>query len=129
MTDSDRLTVDVLVVAADLELRSTIVEFLDDVGYAVAWAADLTEAFDLLEGPLEPRLVVADPDMPVMAASIALEQRMGRAPGAVPVLLLSDAPPRGPLRGPVAGWLEKPVEMRELVEQVGALVRRPAIAA
>jgi CheY-like chemotaxis protein len=82
--------VDILVVDDDNDLRSILVEVLEDAGYVAIGARDGREALEILtRGPL-PSLILLDLMMPEMDGyAFRREQRAQPPIASVPVVILS----------------------------------------
>jgi CheY-like chemotaxis protein len=117
----DRLTV--LVVDDDPDVRDTIADVLGTEGYRVLEASEGKEALRVLE-LARPNLIILDMLMPVMNGRAFLEeQRRIPAVADIPVLVITaygvaheDAD-----RLKTAGFLKKPMEIRELLQTVAHL--------
>jgi CheY-like chemotaxis protein len=113
---------EILVVDDDPNHRALISEFLEEIGYRTAQAANGREALDLLETEL-PAAVLLDLRMPVMSGWGLLEalKKLPRAQR-VPVIIISayGFEWEAELVG-AAGYVSKPVDLnrvRTTVEQI-----------
>ncbi|MEO5766913.1 MAG: response regulator [Polyangia bacterium] len=113
----------VLVVEDDETIRDTVVEFLDEEGYAAVGAIHGRDALAQLAAlnPL-PRLILLDLMMPVMDGRSFREQQLKEpALATIPVIVLSALVDSSEQAGQmnVAGHLKKPFSLADLL----ALVR------
>jgi CheY-like chemotaxis protein len=112
----------VLVVDDDAENRSMLAELLDARGYFSASAANGAEAIALLEGGLDPDLVLTDLMMPVMSGWDLLEA-LKKTPAwrSIPIVVLCGMAEeqRGKLQ--VEGAFEKPTDLNKLLERIAQL--------
>lgn len=112
----------ILVVDDDQDIRETLLDVLGDAGYSVVLAANAADALELLaEGEL-PSLILIDLKMPGMDASAFREaQAADHRIASVPVVILSasgDLPRSAELLG-AAGYIEKPMKLDVLLNEVG----------
>jgi CheY-like chemotaxis protein len=107
LQDTDGGARRILLVEDDLGLREIMTVLLQSEGYAVAGAGDGHAALSELRRELAD-VIVLDMAMPGMDgwAFLATKARIPIA-AAIPVVVVSGAPPRGRPPGVVA-WLEKP---------------------
>jgi CheY-like chemotaxis protein len=117
----DRLTV--LVVDDDPDVRDTIADVLGTEGYRVLEASEGKEALRVLE-LARPNLIILDMLMPVMNGRAFLEeQRRIPAVADIPVLVITayGVAHEDAARLKTAGFLKKPMEIRELLQTVAHL--------
>lgn len=130
MTDADTTIpprIPLLVVEDDEDIRSSLVQVLEEEGYDVAAAPNGRVALDALTGPERrlPRLILLDMMMPVLDGSGFMEQQ-SRTPelANIPVLILSASSaaqnaPRPP--NLVTALLKKPFTLERLLTTVRGL--------
>jgi CheY-like chemotaxis protein len=124
---TDRL---ILVVDDDDDIRESIVEILQDRGFATAEARNGEDALLQLRGGLRPDAILLDLMMPVMDGRAFRDaQRADPALAAIPVVVLSaqnDVATTAADMKPSA-FLKKPSSLKEILATVdGCFVRRPA---
>jgi CheY-like chemotaxis protein len=112
----------VLVIEDDVDIRESLMDFLEDHGYQPVGAVHGQEALQKLGGAdLRPCLIILDLMMPVMDGRTFREQQLQR-PGLseIPVLIISashEAEETAKELGTV-GHLAKPLNLRALLERV-----------
>jgi len=109
----------ILVVEDDSDISEAVVAILGDYGYSVVTSANGQEALERLRtsAPL-PRLILLDLMMPVMDGwQFRAAQSADPALAAIPVVLVSAdvGVAKAAEQLAVAGWLRKPVDIRELI--------------
>ncbi len=114
-----------LVVDDDLDIRDALQDVLELEGYAVLLAADGLEALSQLRrGESPPHLILLDLMMPRMDG-FAFREALRHEPAlaGIPVLVASaDLDVKGAAEGlGVAGWLRKPLDLKELLHTVKRL--------
>ncbi len=114
----------VLLIEDDRDIRDSVVEALEDEGYAITCAIDGLDALAKLRtGAALPRLILLDLMMPRMDG-LQFRQEMLKEPrwAAIPVVVITaDAQAREKARSlAAAGVLQKPVKLHDLC----AIVRR-----
>ncbi len=114
-----------LVVDDDLDIRDALQDVLELEGYAVLLAADGLEALSQLrQGETPPHLILLDLMMPRMDG-FAFREALRHEPAlaGIPVLVASaDLDVKGAAEGlGVAGWLRKPLDLKELLHTVKRL--------
>jgi DNA-binding response OmpR family regulator len=99
----------------DLDCRETLADLLFAEGYEVTTADNGLEAL----GQLDPRpdVIVLDLMMPVMIGSEFIQ----RAGTATPVIVLSALRDRSKVSTHVAAWLQKPVDVEQLLLTIAEL--------
>ena len=112
----------VLVVDDEADMRETLAEILQDLGYEVATAANGKEALCHLENEPTPSVILLDLMMPVMDGW-TFRNEQARRPGVagIPVRVFSatgDA--RDAARMNVAGYFSKPVDVSRLLNTLEA---------
>ncbi len=112
----------VLVIEDDSDIRDTLVESLEECGFSVAAADDGEEALHVLDGGLEPDVLVLDLMMPRMDGW-ALLKRLRADPRHArrPVLVISAAADTGSLGA--SACLAKPFHLDEFDRTVARLCR------
>ncbi len=111
-------TAPVLVVDDDLDVRASMVEMLEAVGYAVATATNGETALAQIKKGMRPRLVLLDLHMPVMdGATFCARFREDPELQSIPVLVLSsDRSMAAHLtQNGATGFLPKPVQVDSLL--------------
>nr|WP_217917677.1 MULTISPECIES: response regulator [unclassified Myxococcus] len=118
-----------LVVDDDLDIRDALQDVFELEGYAVLLAADGLEALtQLRQVESMPDLILLDLMMPRMDGFAFREAlRHDTSFSRIPVLVASaDLDVRGAAEGlDVAGWLRKPLDLRELLSAVKRLSQLP----
>jgi CheY-like chemotaxis protein len=117
----------VLIVDDDDDVRATISDVFEDLGYLVTTASNGLEALTMLEHGLAPDVVILDLMMPVLDGHAFLERRAASpALRAIPVLVMSAVASRTRALGVAS--LTKPVNLDELLAMVEQLLetRTPA---
>jgi CheY-like chemotaxis protein len=118
-TVEKQVVVDVLVVEDDPEMRAATLELLDGAGYAVAWAANGAEVFDLVRAGVRPRLLLLDMQMPVLDGWAFLERRRKyRWLRSIPVVLTTALDRVQLVPDDVVAFMQKPVDPQRLLEMV-----------
>src|SRR5205814_6736490 len=118
----DAGTVDVLVVDDDPALRESLLECLQQDGLTTIAAANGAEALQLVRDR-GPKVILLDLEMPVMSGWQFLERRRSDpALARSPVIVLSALGESAAGRSDVADRLEKPVDDRELIRAIRALL-------
>lgn len=113
----------VLVVEDEPIQRMSLVDTLEEGGFEVLEAAHAAQAFSILEGRSDVRLVVTDIEMPGAMDGIALAAAVRDKWPPIEVLLLSAGPPPAPDTLPDgAEFISKPI----LTDRLLARVRRMA---
>ena len=117
---------ELLIVDDDRELLDALAETLEDLGFAVAKAANGREALDRLHSAKLPAAVLLDLNMPVMNGWQFCAAKKAEADlQAVPVIVLSAAAkkdPASPYFLDVEEIVSKPIEMDELLGAIERLV-------
>ena len=118
----------ILVVEDDRDIRDSVVEILEDEGYAVSDAGGGQEALDrLASGPARPDLILLDLMMPGMNGfQFREEQLKSEEYGQIPVVIItadSTAQERvGPLQA--AAFLRKPIKIQPLLNTIKQTLER-----
>ncbi len=118
----------ILVVEDDKALRTTLLEFLEELEYSVMEAADGTEALRLLDaGAPQPDLILSDVVMPRMGGVVLFKELYQRN-CETPVILLTGHTMGDALDGlrerGLAGWMPKPPSLRALAELIAQTLQR-----
>jgi CheY-like chemotaxis protein len=112
----------VLVVDDDQDNREMLAEALEADGYFAAAAPNGAEAITLLEGGLDPDLILSDLMMPVLSGWDFIET-LKRTPSwrSIPVVVLCGLAPeqRGKLQ--VDDAFEKPTDLTKLLSRIAEL--------
>lgn len=112
----------VLVVDDDRDNREQITELLDAQGYFASSAENGAQAIALLEGGLDPDLILTDLMMPVMSGWDFCEA-LKKSPGwrSIPIVVLCGmaADQRGKLQ--VDDAFEKPTDVAKLLQRIAEL--------
>ena len=113
----------VLVVEDDPATCAAMVLILEMNGYTVASAANGKEALEYLRRDKRPGLILLDLMMPVLDGwGFCIEQQRDPALAQIPVILVSAdgaVPQKAATLGAV-GYLQKPVEVDQLLHTVGS---------
>jgi CheY-like chemotaxis protein len=111
----------ILVVEDDKDIRSSVIEVLEDAGFQTCSAGNGAEALELLrKGPV-PDLILLDLMMPIMDGfSFREEQIKVAAWAAIPVVIMSAD---GNImakkeRAGTAGYIKKPLDIVDLINTV-----------
>ena len=115
----------VFLIEDDQDIRSSIIDILEEEGFAIDWAANGQEALDVMEG-YDPDLILLDMKMPVMNGwefCRALEGRGPRPP--IVVLTAAPDPAARAAEAHADGWLGKPFEYADLEATVRRFAARP----
>src|SRR5262249_30210415 len=112
----------VLVVDDDAEIRGSVAEILESVGYRVAVAAHGREALTIAESAL-PSLVMLDMRMPILDAWGFARECRSRFEHGAPLLVVTAArdAERWAAEIGAEGSLKKPFDLRSLVDTVARL--------
>jgi CheY-like chemotaxis protein len=122
----------VLVVDDDFDLRSLLIDILEQEGYRAVPAVNGAEALELLRNGLRPALILLDMMMPVMDGwTFRAEQREDPTLADIPVVVFSaytDVEATAEQLGAAAG-LAKPLRLEELLgviaQHAGPAEHRP----
>ena len=121
-------TCTVLVVDDDEGIREAMGAVLVDEGHAVVTASNGSEALERLRRGLRPELILLDLMMPVMdGRQFRAEQLADPTLRTIPVVVITAGGDMGPqAEMGVQAWLEKPIELDRLLEEIRK--RRPVAA-
>jgi CheY-like chemotaxis protein len=117
----------VLIVEDHSDVRRTLAELLQEVGYAVTSAADGQEALDRLRTTPLPNLILLDLLMPVMDGwEFRRRQREDPAIAAIPIVVISggETSPHSSGFVDAASYLLKPIDVDVLLSTIGRLCHR-----
>lgn len=109
--------VSVLVIDDDDDIRETLSEVLQEVGYSVACASQGAEALEILRD-VRPRVILLDLNMPIMSgAEFRAAQNSDPALSSIPTIVMTAIDRRpGPILGIAAEEvLAKPFRLPELL--------------
>jgi CheY-like chemotaxis protein len=111
----------VLIVEDDADLRDSLADLLQDEGYQVAGAANGREALSYLRKCPPPCIILLDLMMPVMNGwEFRKQQQQDPALSSIPVAIVTgvrnSADQMAALNA--VGYLQKPVDLSELLETV-----------
>src|SRR5687767_13141622 len=110
----------ILVVEDDGDIRDSMVEILEDEGYAVSAAGNGVEALAALRnGPTRPEVILLDLMMPIMnGAQFRDEQLKDPDLANIPIVLISaDSDVKGSAeRLRAAGFMQKPIKIQPLFD-------------
>jgi CheY-like chemotaxis protein len=116
----------ILVVEDDPDIRESVVEILEDDGHVVTSAGDGREALDALQSASPaPDLILLDLMMPVMSGYQFREEQLKLpAFAGIPVLIVTaDVNARSKVESlKAAGFVQKPLKIRQLLDLVDQLV-------
>lgn len=118
----------ILVVEDDRDIRDSVVEILEDEGYAVSDAGGGQEALErLASGPVKPDLILLDLMMPGMNGYQFREEQLKREEyRQIPVVVITaDATAQdrvGPLQA--AAFLRKPIKIQPLLNTIKQTLER-----
>jgi CheY-like chemotaxis protein len=112
----------VLVIEDDIDIRESLMDFLEDNGYATVGAVHGQEALQKLGGSdLRPCMILLDLMMPVMDGRTFREQQL-QQPGLseIPVIIVSASKEAEQTAKDLhtAGHLPKPLDLKELLQIV-----------
>jgi CheY-like chemotaxis protein len=109
----------ILVVEDEFDVQQVVADVLRDEGYEVSVCGNGREALERLREK-RPDLVVMDVMMPILSGTQALEV-MRNTPGldGLPVVLMSEMPPRPGERRLWQAFLKKPFRLEQLLDAVG----------
>jgi len=118
----------VLIVEDNVDIRETLAEYIESLGYRVATAVNGCEALDAVERE-RPSLVLMDVQMPAMDGLEATKRlRADSANATLPILVMtafaSGEDAERCIDAGASGYLSKPVELRRLDRVIGEHVRR-----
>jgi CheY-like chemotaxis protein len=114
-----QVVVDALVVDDDPEMRTAMTELLDGAGFAVAWAGNGAEVFELIRAGVRPRVLLLDMQMPVLDGWSFLERRRKyRFLRSIPVVLTTALDRVQLVPDDVVAFVQKPVDPDRLVDVV-----------
>lgn len=120
----------VLVVDDDFDIRDTLRELLELEGYTVQVAVNGREALDRLRNGARPGLILLDLMMPEMSGWEFRNAQLAEAPeiANIPVLVLSATPDvaRSAEQLRAAGYIRKPFDLDQLLDEVQSRARPPA---
>ncbi len=111
----------ILFVEDAVALRGPLTALLELKGYRVGWAADGHEALEYLRGDGSPDLILLDLSLRGMNGwEFRCQQRQDPALASIPVVLVSGAGglPESAADLGAAGYLDKPVDLNDLLEAV-----------
>jgi CheY-like chemotaxis protein len=112
----------VLVVDDEADMRDTLADLLEELGYEVSTAANGREALRRLESEPAPSVILLDLMMPVMDGW-TFRNEQARRPGMaeIPVWVFSaSADAREAVRMNAAGYFAKPVDVSRLLNTLAA---------
>jgi len=111
------VTVDVLVLEDQPEVRQSLVELLEAASFVVASAPNGAEAVKVIDGGLRPRVILLDLNMPVMDGWAFLRERRSHAVlRRTPVAVISGEETDARVRSQVDACLPKPVDVEPLLD-------------
>jgi DNA-binding response OmpR family regulator len=118
----------ILVVEDDPDIQDLLQEMLADEGYRVLLASDGLHGLSLAAAD-QPDVILLDMGLPTSSGVAVLDQlRDDQATTHIPVLALTTQPlPAGDGPRGLAGWIEKPFALDELLTRVGHLTKRQAL--
>ena len=110
----------ILIVEDQEDILLTLKEYLQIEGYTVVGVANGKEALDFLAREKMPNLILLDMKMPVMNGWQFSKEFLLRYNHCAPIVVLTAADDAGRRAQEVnaAGWLGKPFELNEVLEQV-----------
>jgi CheY-like chemotaxis protein len=106
----------ILIIEDDREVRETLVDALEEEGFAVVSAFDGVDALELLKTGFVPRFILLDLTMPRMGGVGFREAIVGTRWAEIPIVVFTadpEARAKAEAMG-AAGWLSKPVKLEEL---------------
>ncbi len=114
-----------LIIDDDAWIRSVIAEFLTDEGYSVTEAADGSTGLHLAER-LQPDVILLDLALPMRSGLEVLQRLNDRQPTReIPVIIVSAyAMLLGADRGRANGLVHRPIDLRQLLDDVNGLVKQ-----
>jgi CheY-like chemotaxis protein len=118
-------TTTILLVEDEPLLRVLILDVLVDHGYAVAEAANATEAIEILNGGSDIKLLLTDVRMPGAIDGIELARRVAHSRPEIKILIMSAwIYPRADAVPPGARFIAKPYLPTALLGEVAALLEQ-----
>jgi CheY-like chemotaxis protein len=111
----------ILVVEDDADNRDTILDLLDDAGYAVKGAEDSAAGLTLMQGPDQPCLVVADLVMSGIDGKDMQREARRRLGDRVPPFLFITGNNPADVEDISGAFLHKPIDIEQLL---AAIVQR-----
>ncbi len=116
----------ILLVEDNRDLAEAYAALFACLGYRVLTAASAEEALEATAREAGGvALVITDLTLPGMSGT-DLGQALRARGEAVPVIVLSGYPPAGAAGDAIAAWLQKPLEVEELLAAVRRALKRPA---
>ncbi len=116
----------ILLVEDNRDLAEAYAALFACLGYRVLTAASAEEALEVTAREAgRVALVITDLTLPGMSGT-DLGQALRARGEAVPVIVLSGYPPAGAAGDAIAAWLQKPLEVEELLAAVRRALKRPA---
>lgn len=117
----------ILVVEDDLAIRESLIELLEQEGYASVAAANGQQALEQLRRPLAIDLILLDLMMPIMDGRIFLQRLRAEHSTTlrdVPVVLLTAAGDRATDVDGVSTIIKKPIDVDHLLKTIAQIPRR-----
>ncbi|QRK09394.1 response regulator [Archangium violaceum] len=112
----------ILVVEDEFDVQQVVADVLRDEGYEVSVCGNGRDALERLREH-RPDVVVMDVMMPILSGAQALEQ-IRKTPGldGVPVILMSEMPPRSGEPRLWQAFLKKPFRLEQLLNAVARVI-------
>lgn len=108
----------ILIVEDEFDVQQVVADVLRDEGYEVRVCGDGREALETLHEH-RPDVVLMDVMLPLISGTQVLEvMRKSAELEAIPVILMSEAPPRAREPLPWQGFLKKPFRLEHLLTVV-----------
>jgi len=118
----------ILLVEDNQDLAEVYVALFECLGYRVLAAATAEEALDVAAGEAgRVALVVTDLTLPGMSGTELGEALRGRGERAPVIVLSGYPPPDGAAGDAVTAWLQKPLEVEELLAAVARALHPPSV--
>lgn len=113
----------ILIVEDDLDIRDSLVELLEDSGYAVETASNGQEGLDVLQSSVTPDLILLDLMMPIKDGFAFRSEQLGMPQFAqIPVIIMSadGQVKEKTAQTQCAAYIRKPLEIDYFLQTVSS---------